>query len=108
MTIPGNSQVFSKSMRDQDPEGSTELSRTVTSLLDDLPEPVDPSVILDRLVDTGLLRRWLDPLYGELVYTRTAKGRQLLEFLQQEPANNGYPDTGESGETYNVEHGGRP
>ncbi len=72
-------------------------------LLEKLPITTDPSAILDWLVDVGVLRKWLDPLYGEIIYMRTRKGQQVLEALEADP----YPDTAESGETYDVEQGGR-
>jgi hypothetical protein len=97
-----NSPIFSKPTQDPNKEDSAELSMVVALLLESLPRHVDPSVMIDRLVETGLLRRWLDPLYGEILYVRTVKGKHFLERLEKQLVDE-YPDTGETGDTYNVE-----
>lgn len=73
----------------------------VALILENLPEPVDPSLVFDRLLDLGFIQSELG-FYDQLVYPATANGRRFLEWLEQQPANP-YPDTGESGETYDME-----
>jgi hypothetical protein len=98
--VDSNSPLFSKLRADPNQE---DPSSWAVIILSDLPDPVDPSVVFDRLLDLGFIRS--EPgFYDQLVYLTTAKGRRFLEWIEQQPTDH-YPDTGESGETYDVETG---
>jgi hypothetical protein len=88
------------------PSAGEDPARWLVKFLESLPEPVDPSTVVDRLVDMGFLRCELE-FYDQLTYMTTEKGRQFLEWIEQQPQDP-YPDTGESGETYDLEQGGWP